>query len=278
MESATQKRMHPGNLQGIEISLEPQLCALSEQYADRGLAAAVKRTAKEQVRAEEETCKLSPDAYRLSSVGEATMRAKYRRGKEHMSSSDLLYYFSEVRDAHLTDAILDGNTGVDVCEAAQEEIALAAAEQTAVSKPREIKKKISEAWPTWFDRSEPDTSSDRRRFPLSALAAMVTVAVSLLLIVASSVMIRLAESDVSRLKDEISTVSTEAGKLKSDFEVQNDLVQIRRIATEEYGMVSEEYVKMDYISLGVEDSVEAYPEEREARMTLSALLSAIGIR
>ncbi len=281
MERVAGKEMRPGTVRGIEVSLEPQLCALSEQYAGRGLAAAVKRTAEEQAFAESETCKLSPEAYRLSSVSEAAMIVKYRRGKEHMSSSDLLSYFSEVRGAHLTLASLDGNTGVDKCgeeAGASEETAVAVSEPAAVPSHLAIKKRLGEAWPTWFDASAPDTSSNRRRFPLSALAAMVAVAVSLLLIVASSVMIRLAESDVSRLKDEISNASVEAGELKSDFEVQNDLLQIRRIATEEYGMVSEEYVKMDYISLGTEDSVEIYPEQREARMTLSALLSAIGIR
>jgi hypothetical protein len=41
-------------------------------------------------------------------------------------------------------------------------------------------------------------------------------------------------------------------------------------------MVAEDYVKMDYISLRSEDSVEAYEEERGESVGLSALLSAIG--
>ena len=66
--------------------------------------------------------------------------------------------------------------------------------------------------------------------------------------------------------------------MKSDLEVGQDILQIRQIATEEYGMVAEDFVKMDYISLRGEDSVEVYKEEREERMGLSALLSAIGLK
>ncbi|MBQ8214226.1 MAG: hypothetical protein IJZ80_09470, partial [Clostridia bacterium] len=73
-------------------------------------------------------------------------------------------------------------------------------------------------------------------------------------------------------------ISVQAEELKSDLEVGNDLLEIRQIATEEYGMVAEDYVKMDYISLRGDDSVEVYQEEREESVGLSALLSAIGLK
>ena len=55
-------------------------------------------------------------------------------------------------------------------------------------------------------------------------------------------------------------------------------MEIRRIAIEEYGMVDEDYLKMHYISLGAEDSVEQYEDEGEKKVGLSALLSALGIK
>ena len=66
--------------------------------------------------------------------------------------------------------------------------------------------------------------------------------------------------------------------MRSDIEASIDLLEIRRIAMEEYGMVEEEYLKMDYISMKTEDSVEAFEDERPTGVGLSAILSAIGIK
>ena len=66
--------------------------------------------------------------------------------------------------------------------------------------------------------------------------------------------------------------------MRSELEASLDLLEIRRIAMEEYGMVEEEYVKMDYISLQTEDSVEAFEDDRSSGVGLSSLLSAIGIK
>ena len=40
-------------------------------------------------------------------------------------------------------------------------------------------------------------------------------------------------------------------------------------------MVDEDYIRMQYISLKDEDSVEVYEDEREGTVTLSSILSAI---
>ena len=143
--------------------------------------------------------------------------------------------------------------------------------------PREVCGRLTSALPTWFDTAEPDTSDNRRSFPLSAFAALLAVAVSLMLIVASSVMLMRAESRVNSLKREVNAQSAELAKLRSDLDVKNDLIEIRRIATEEYGMVSEEYVRTTYLLRDVRDSVEVYEEEREDSVGLAAILSAIGI-
>ena len=62
------------------------------------------------------------------------------------------------------------------------------------------------------------------------------------------------------------------------LEIRDDLRLIRRIAMEEYGMVGEEYVRMQYLTLTNEDLIEVYEEEKEQAMELSALLSAIGVK
>lgn len=265
------------------------VCAMVRQYADRGIVKAVELEAVEQVKKEEQTRKLAPQAYRLSSMSEVTKDIRYRRGKEHMSSADLVRYISDTRAEYLQHVDLNENTGMDVCEGGNVKDACLALTETknhtkklsvgAICRlPMVAGEGLKRAIPKWFDAAEPDTASNTRRFPLSAFAALLAVAASLFLIVASSVMVRLAESDVSRLKTQLSETSVQAEELRSDFNVGTDLLQIRRIASEEYGMVSEDYVKMDYISLQGEDSVEVYEERRTESIGLSALLSAIGLK
>ena len=70
----------------------------------------------------------------------------------------------------------------------------------------------------------------------------------------------------------------EIAKLRSDFEVKSDLMEIRRIAIEEYGMVDEEFVKMEYMEGALEDSVESFEEAPNGEMGLDAILSAIGLK
>ena len=267
-------------------SPERYLATLSARFADRGLAKAVRNSAEEQIKKEEQTRQLAPEAYRLSTLNEATLIGCYRRGKDTMSSADLVRYVSETRREALKSADLSANLGIDECRENILQTALVPLEKKKTAAlPTEIKnralttcRRIKGAFPTWFDSRKPDASAERRRFPVSAFAAIAAVAVSMMLIVASSVMVTRAEDDLSRLKVEISESSQEVFKLKSDFESQNDLLKIREIAMEEYGMVEEEYVRMNYMSQHSEDSVETFEEEREERMSLSALLSAIGIK
>ena len=266
-------------------SPERCLAALSARFEGRGLARAVRNSAEEQIRNEERTRQLAPEAYRLSTMSEATLIGCYRRGKDTMSSADLVRYFSETRREALKNADLSANLGIDECYENVLETALVPFEEKKATLPREIKdrtlaacRRMKRSLPTWFNFQKPNVEQEEKRFPISAFAAIAAVAVSMMLIVASSVLVTRAEDDLSRLRVEISESSQEVFKLKSDFESQNDLLEIREIAMQEYGMVEEEYVRMNYLSPHAEDSVEVFEEEKEERMSLSALLSAIGIK
>ena len=272
--------------QGLQVSVEPQLRALSDRYAARGLLKSVRETAAQQMQREEETRTLAPHAYRLSLLSEHTVHARYRLGKNEMSSSDLVRYFSETRAHRIQNADFSGNTGIDELEPIPEKSepgaptrdrAIILSEQVKALSKRTGTKLLG-AFPTWFDGAKADTSHETRRFPLSAFAAVLVVAMSLMLIVASSVMLMRAENSIGALKDEISAMSEEVTELKSDLDVKYDLLEIRRIAIEEYGMVDEDYVRVQHMNLKTEDSVEVYEDEREDGIGLSAILSAIGIK
>lgn len=146
------------------------------------------------------------------------------------------------------------------------------------SLPRAVVAKWKASLPVWFDTARPMPSSASRSFPLSAFAALVAVAVSLLLIVASSVLVTRSQWELGKLNKEIDAVSVEVEDLRSDLEVRDDLLEIRTLATGELGMIEEQYVRMQYISLGREDRINAYEEETAESVGLSTLLSAIGIK
>lgn len=272
---------------GLQISAEQQLCAFSDRYAGRGVAKSVQEAAERQIEKEAATKEIAPDAYRLSSLSEGAVMGCYRHGKENMSASDLLLYFRETRQKRMDQTEFDENTGIDELPAKDLEMSLskrAEQEKSLVPAARisgaiqTTRKNLKEALPTWFDSSKPDTSKERKAFPLSAFASMIAIAVSLMLIVASSVLLMRAETRVSALKEEILTAHTELTDLQADLEIRDDLRLIRRIAMEEYGMVGEEYVRMQYLTLTNEDLIEVYEEEKEQAMELSALLSAIGVK
>jgi len=288
MNAAGIKSVNPNASGEIEYSASACVERLSDRYSERGLVASVRLGAREQIEREKQTRALDPQAYRLSGMSQAALNGHYRRGKESMSSDDVLRYFGENRRKHLQNADFEGNTGIDECggdSQAKSSTALTpASEKRSIRRlPRRVTKgaargvkRVLSRTPEWVDFSRPDTKGEKRRFPLSAFLAVLAIAMCLMLIVASSVMLTRAEDEVSSLKKEIDEASAELSKMRSDYEVRNDLLEIRRIATEEYGMVSEDFVQMEYLEGGSEDSVEVFEETPRESVGLDAILSAIG--
>lgn len=270
---------------GLQISAEPYLAALTERYADRGLAKSAQKSAEEQMMREQGTVALDPDAYRLSGLTEAAITGRYRHGKELMNSADLIGYFSETRERRIQNADFTQNTGMESCEAEEsEKTALTAIASELTIRERvsaeiqNLPAKIKESLPVWFNIARADTSNEKRRFPFSALASIAAIAASLMLIITGAIMVTSAEEDLSLLQREVDLMENEVAEMRSDMNVENDLLEIRRIAVEEYGMVEEEYVKMDYVSVRADDEVESFEPDRSDKIGLDALLSAIGIK
>ena len=272
--------------QELTTQAEACLSALSARFASRGLVQSALQGAKEQIETEEKTRELAPRAYRMSLLPEATLRGVYRRGKEHMSGEDLLRYVEEGRrmDRQGKD-FADCPSVYETARALAPEPARADAPEglRAVSAhlhglPARTAKTVRERLPLWFSPQRADGSAERRRFPLSAFAAVAAVAVSMMLIVSGALMVTGAETRISTLHSEIAELNGEIADLKSDLESTVDLMEIRRIAVEEYGMVEEEYLRMDYIALDSSDAVEIFEKEKDKSVGLSALLSAIGLK
>lgn len=279
----------------LEVSAAQEVETITQKFAARGVAKAVATQTTEQIAKEKETRKIAPNAYRLSSMSDSAISGCYRHGKENMSGSDLIQYFNETR------SIRTRREDFSATVADDESVFLGEAEKPCHAvikheKEKSIKEKLSAlpaqikqlpantiqyvraSMPAWFDFSPVDTTQSTRRFPFSAFAAIVAVAVSLMLIVASSVMIHQGEKRVSQLTVELSELAGEVSDLQSELNVKHDLLVIRDIATEEFGMIEEKYVKMQYLSMGSGDSIEVFEEEEQETVGLAAILSAIGLK
>ena len=278
----------------LEVSTVHEVQTITEQFETRGVVKAVAMQSAAQIQKETETRKIAPTAYRLSAMSDTAIGGCYRRGKENMSGADLIQYFNETRAIRTQDedfsTVPAGDESVFAGEAEKPFCAVVKHEERMGFKerlrtlPAQIKQLpaktvafVRTSAPAWFDFSPVDTTQTTRRFPISAFAAIVAVAVSLMLIVASSVMIHHGEKRVSQLTVELSDLASEVSDLQSELDVKNDLLLIRNIATDEFGMVEEKYVKMQYLSMGSGDSIEVFEEEKQEKVGISAILSAIGL-
>ena len=279
----------------LAVSAAQEVQSITKRFAARGVTRAVAAQNAEQIEKEQETRKLAPEAYRLSSMSDAAVKGRYRHGKEAMSGKDLIQYFNETRAIRTRnedfsvlpasdDSVLSGENE-KACHSVvkyEEQVTLKEKIAALPAQIRQLPAKtvqfIRTSAPAWFDLSPVDTTSGTRRFPLSAFAAIIAVAVSLMLIVASSVMIHHGEKRVSQLTVELSELAGEVSDLQSELNVKNDLLAIRDIATEEFGMVEEKYVKMQYLSMGSGDSIEVFEEKKQETVGISAILSAIGLK
>ena len=266
----------------------PEVCvsALSQKFASRGLVRSAIREAEELMEAEEHTRSMAPDAYRLSLLSEAAVAGLYRRGKNNMETADLIRYAEESR--RLQRRQNPAEECVSIYETASQPPEAATKERpTALSVikhvPRRLKRlpiraaaTLKERFPLWFDVKKADTSENTKKMPISAFAAIIAITVSLMLIVASALMITHTETKISKLNAEIATLNAEIGDMEAKLEAECDLMEIRRIAVEELGMVEESYLKMDYLSLETPEDIQAFSEKQSREMSFAAILSAIG--
>ena len=294
MNSQETQLNNASSCQMLEVSATQKVETIAQRFAARGVAKAVAQQTAEQIGKEKETRKIAPGAYRLSFMSDVAISGCYRHGKENMSGDDLVQYFNETRairtrgedfsEIPANDEFVLSGEAEKPCYAVVEHEEVTTLSERITALPAQIKQLpaktveyIRTSLPTWFDFSPVDTTKATRRFPLSAFAAIIAIAASLMLIVASSVMIHQGEKRISQLTVEVNELAVEVSDLKSELDVKNDLLVIRDIATEEFGMIEEQYVKMQYLSMGSGDSIEVFEEKKQERVGIATILSAIGL-
>ncbi|MBE6634292.1 MAG: hypothetical protein E7620_08145 [Ruminococcaceae bacterium] len=258
------------------VSPEACVTALSRQFASRGLAKHALEEAKRQIAAEEKTRELAPCAYRLSLLSEGAVAGVYKRGKDTMSAEDLVRYAEESRRMLPVSEEPETEMVIHRLPEKTEETAVTTVASKGLRQASaDLIKKGREMYRVWFDAT-PNTVKSEKRFPLSAFAAVCAVAVSLMLIVSGALMVSSEKTQISRLNGEIAELSAEVADLEEDLKNTSDLMEIRRIAMEEYGMVEEEYLRSEYLTIESEEKIEVFETKKKNQLSLDAILSAIG--
>ena len=116
----------------------------------------------------------------------------------------------------------------------------------------------------------------RTRIPKGVLPMLCAVTVSLMLCVCASVMVSRASADVSSLEDRIDELTYQIGDLEGKLEVKNNMLDIKKTAVEQYGMISAEYASGRYIDIKDEESIKKHDGKASSSTWLSELLEAIG--
>lgn len=116
----------------------------------------------------------------------------------------------------------------------------------------------------------------RKSFPVGAVVIVTICTLLLMFTVVSYVQINEYTIEVASLRGELSDLVEKSNDLEVSLEEKNDMLEIERIATEEYGMVKSDQLTKKHISLEQEDKIEVVETEPSEDMTVvSSVMSAI---
>ena len=135
--------------------------------------------------------------------------------------------------------------------------------------------KLAEEW-IEIDSPERRAEGERKKIPFMTMVAILTVALSLLLIVAGSVIASKASRELSLKEAELEEKLQVRDELVLKLELKNDLRYIDEVARTKLGMIDREYAPVTFIGEKVEDKVEIYDDGNSMPSAIAALLSALG--
>ena len=269
--------------------------ALCRRYKNRGIAAHVRIDAKRQERNEALSHAMAPGAYIMAEKVSDGKADKYRtglyKGERYMTADDFVRYYHDQRSYKMP------NYNVRTEPAARVEAKAEAAGGQSPKKalwltmteqmPQSVRKylespataRLAEISRDWFpiEKEQKSDKSEAKKMPAGVLGAMLTLTLCCVMIVGSSVMVSLSVREASILQNKLDALDKQYTTLNTELSLKNDMLEIERIAVEEYNMVRSEFVPTQVLTTESENTVEVYEHENGFGQGLSNLLSAIGI-
>ncbi len=269
--------------------------ALCKRYKDRGIAAHVRLDAKRQERDEALSHAMAPGAYIMAEKVSDGKADKYRtglyKGTRYMTADDFVRYYHDQRSYKMPNynirtaeqAQVDQTSQTTGGQSPKKALWLTVTEQMPQSVRKYLESpataRLAKASRDWFpiEKEERCEKSDAKKMPAGVLGAMLTVTLCAFMIVGSSVMVSLSVREASILQSELDALNKQYTTLNTELSLKNDMLEIERIAVQEYGMVRSDFVSTQVLTTESENTVEVYDTKGEFAHGLSNLLSAIGI-
>lgn len=264
---------------------------LCERYKERGISARMRVDAAKQERSESLSRAMKPGEYVNAEIVSGGVVNKYKsgeyEGKRYMTSEDFVAYFNDQRRYK--------SPKYENIPAAERNSASLAESGTPPKKagwltvtertPKLLRKlaayplieKLDKLAGEWFpkDNEENRREGVKRKFPITAVASIAALAVSLTMIIGSTVMVSLETGNLSRAKSELGELQDKRDKLESELDVKNDMIYFDTYAREKLNMVRSEFVNSQTVSLSDGNRIESLDED-ENTSYITQLLSAFG--
>ncbi len=270
---------------------------LCERFKDRGVKMSVKQGA--DVKREAESAMSRLIGLYPERAGVSAHDSKYNtqniKGRACMSSDDFANYYRDLRDYKMPRFYSRAESEYEEADAAaraenvQEsgrppkkadrltlKTRIGAKAKEAISHLN--KNELGDLAEDWFEikKDEEIREGDKKRFPKKTVSAILVVTLSLLLYVCSSVMVSRASAEVSSLEDRIEGLEYEIRDLEGKLNKKNDMLEIKNIAVNEYGMISADHVSSRYVDIKESEGFSETNEKSSGTSWLSEILRAMG--
>ncbi len=268
---------------------------LCDRFKNRGVSQHIKEDVDRQNKKEEQLQKRMSKLKGKKDVRptDTRFRTEEYNGQRYMSSEDFASYYIELRDYKMPHFYsrpeseyaknAEDESGESRGTPPKKARGLAVIKELPKLAKKLLSKVNAENFSKFVNAHFPEDSKENRieekgrRVPVKILAGIFAIAISLLMVISSSVMVSRAEREVSNLKDELDASRETRDKLEAQLEVKNDMLKIRDIAVNEYGMVSGSFVNSEYVSSEKQETNEKV-KKPEGQFFIDVLLSALGIK
>lgn len=255
---------------------------LCEKFKNRGIKTGLSEQKSAEIRRNAEKLGIELDSVSAKDEKYRTLRVD---GKTYMSSDDFAAYYKDLRGYKLPSFATRAENEYKEAEAAAKSV------QESGRPPKKalwlaVKRHIKDGVKDFFSvfvieelrRQSEETvvEGKKKRIPRGVLSTIAIVTLSLLLIVSSSVMVSRASGEVSRLEYEIEQLQVEKKDLDGKLIEGSDMIEIKRLAVDEYGMISGDYATSKYIDVTEDEMIELFDKKGESESFLTKVLKAIG--
>lgn len=266
---------------------------LCEKFKNRGIKTGMASEADKQKSKEALSSVSRSLGIQKVSANEKKYRTMMIDGRSYMSSDDFATYYKDLRGNKMPNfysrAEREYEEAAKMAESVQES-GRSPKKAVWLAVTNHVKRKVKEI-PShltaeglealseeWFpiDKAENRQDGKKSRMPRGVIPVLTIVTFSLLLIVCSSVMVSRASAEVSSLEDRIEELEEIRDDLMTDLDVKNNMLDIKKIAVEEYGMISGDYAASRYLDITEDEKIENYDEKENERSLFSKLMDAIG--